>query len=357
MKVFLTGGTGFIGQALVGKIRARGWDLTVLLRDPKGAPAQWIAKKGGTLVQGDVTRADGLVAAMAGADVVIHNAGVYEIGVDAAIAARMQAVNVQGTENVLGAAGRAGAPRNLHVSSIVALGPSGLAPAPSAPADESKRHDARFLTDYERTKVEAHQAAERWRADGLPLSIVMPNAVVGANDHSDFGYFLRLTLLVGMGPIGFAPDAVYALVDVDALAEGVCLAAERARMGEDYLFCGEPQPLRALYDLWGRETRRMTPRVYVPRGVIRPLMALMEPLQRAAGLPAFMSRELVDNSRAHWNYSSAKAHRDLGWRHPAFADMWPPIIARERELMARRSGFLNKLRHQAVVEDSSRPLC
>ena len=122
-------------------------------------------------------------------------------------------------------------------------------------------------------------------------------------------------------------------------------------MGEDYLFCGEARPLRDLYDLWGRETGKLTPRVYAPRPVTRLAMALLEPLERAAGLPAFLSRELIDNSRAHWNYSSAKAERDLGWRHPAFADMWPPIVRRERDLMARRSGFLNKLRLQPVVED------
>jgi hypothetical protein len=51
------------------------------------------------------------------------------------------------------------------------------------------------------------------------------------------------------------------------------------------------------------------------------------------------------------SYSSAKALRELGWSHPSFAVIWPPIIRRERELMAGRSGFLNELRHQPVVAD------
>ena len=64
MKIFLTGGTGFIGQALVSSIRARGWSLTVLVRDPQSTPAQWIARQGATLVRGDVTESAGLAEAM-----------------------------------------------------------------------------------------------------------------------------------------------------------------------------------------------------------------------------------------------------------------------------------------------------
>src|SRR6516162_8102430 len=57
MKLFLTGGTGFIGQALVRRFSQRGWDLQVLVRDADSAPAGWIAKQGATLVRGDVTNA------------------------------------------------------------------------------------------------------------------------------------------------------------------------------------------------------------------------------------------------------------------------------------------------------------
>ncbi len=128
MKVFLSGGTGFIGQAVVSAIRRRGWDLSVLVRNPESPSAQWIARQGGKLVQGDVTRAQGLAEAMAGMDVAIHNAGVYEIGADAATIKRMQSVNVEGTRNFLSAALAAGVPRTVYVSSAVALGPSGRPP-------------------------------------------------------------------------------------------------------------------------------------------------------------------------------------------------------------------------------------
>jgi uncharacterized protein YbjT (DUF2867 family) len=56
MKVFLTGTTGFIGQALVRTMRGRGWDIQALVRDTQSAPARWLAQQVCTLLPGDVTR-------------------------------------------------------------------------------------------------------------------------------------------------------------------------------------------------------------------------------------------------------------------------------------------------------------
>jgi dihydroflavonol-4-reductase len=352
MKVFLTGGTGFIGQAIVRAMRGRGWEVHTLVRDMKSAPARWLAEKGCTLVTGDVTRIEGLADAMAGMDVVMHNAGVYELGADAATRERMQEVNVNGTDHVLGAALQAGVPRTVYVSSVVALGASSYAPEPAAVKDETHRPDGRYLTPYNRSKAEAHQAALAWRAKGLPLVIAMPNAVAGANDHSAFGYFLRMHLAGAMSPIAFGGDATLAFVDVHALAEGLCLAAERAPIGEDYIFSGEPLTIGAVFERFERYPGGMKVRLRLPRWFMRPQMMLVEPLQRAVGLPAVLSRDTVDQSRGHFNYTSAKAHRDLGWTHPGVDEMWDRIIRRERELMAERSGFLNKLRHQSVVDDA-----
>jgi dihydroflavonol-4-reductase len=352
MKVFLTGGTGFIGQAIVRAMRERDWQVHALVRDVRSLPAHWLAGKGCTLISGDVTRPDGLAAAMAGMDTVIHNAGVYEFGADAATRQRMQQVNVSGTDHVLGASFRAGVPRTVYVSSAVALGASGYAPEPAVVADETHRPDGRQLAPYNRSKAEAHQVALAWRAKGLPLVIAMPNAVVGANDHSMFGYFLRMHLAGVMSPVAFGGDCTLTLVDVDALAEGLCLAAEKAPAGEDYIFGGEPMTTAAMLQQFARFPGGMKVRMQLPRWLMRPPMLLLEPLQRAVGLPAVLSRDAVDQSRGHFNYSSAKAHRDLNWTHPGIDEMWDRIIRRERELMAARSGVINKLRHQSVLDDA-----
>lgn len=351
MRVFLTGATGFIGQALVRAMHKRGWHISALVRDTQGTSAQWLQQKGVSLVAGDVTQPNGLVQAMRGFDVVLHNAGVYEFGLDKASVERMFQVNVKGTENILGAALEAGVPRSFHVSSTMALGPSGYAPNSATMFDETKTHSGAYLTSYERSKVEAHLVALAYRKRGLALNILMPNAVAGINDHSIWGYFLRLHLLHAMVPMAFSKDMVISHVEVNALAEGMCLAIEKAAVGNDYLFAGEPVTLRELFQKFNRFPGGFKVRLWLPRWFMRPQMALLEPLQRWLGLPAFLSRDTVDGSKGHFYYSSAKARRDLGWGHPAPDVMWNSIVHGERALMKQRKGFLNRLRHQAVVLD------
>ena len=353
MKVFLTGATGFIGQALVRTMRKRGWQVHTLVRNLESTNARWLSKQGCKLFPGDITQPQGLSQAMAGNDVLIHNAGVYEFGVNAAVASVMQEVNVQGTNHVLGAAVQAGVPRTVYVSTVWALGGSSPAGQPAQLRDEKTEHSGVYQSPYERSKAEAHQVALDWRENGLPLIICMPNGVVGANDHSIFGYFLRLYLLRKMPPIAWGPNAMYSLVDVNSLAEGLCLAAEKAPIGEDYLFCGEPISLRGLFELWSRYPGGLVPRLWLPRWFMRPQMALLEPIQRWLGLPAFLSRETVDITRVHLNYSAAKAKRELGWKHPDIDTMWDAIVHAEQALMATRIGWLNKLRHQAVLDDNA----
>jgi hypothetical protein len=121
----------------------------------------------------------------------------------------------------------------------------------------------------------------------------MPNAVVGANDHSVFGYFLRLYLLGAMPPFAWGGDAVLSMVYVEALAEGLCLATANAPIEEDYLFCGEPLSIRGLFEMfeiWGRYPGRIVPRLWLPRSLIYWPMALLEPVQRMLDLPASRSR-------------------------------------------------------------------
>ena len=121
MKVFLTGGTGFIGQPLTKALLTRGWSVTALVRKPNTIQAQALSKIGAQLSTGDVTDCDSMRAAMNGADIVVHNAGHYEYGVDQAGKQRMHTINVTGTDNVLGLAHDLGIPRTVYVSTVQAF--------------------------------------------------------------------------------------------------------------------------------------------------------------------------------------------------------------------------------------------
>ena len=187
MKVFLTGGTGFIGQPLTKALLARGWSVTALVRKPNTLQAQGLSKIGAQLSTGDVTERESMRAAMNDADIVVHNAGHYEYGVDKAGKQRMHAINVTGTDNVLRVAHELGIQRTVYVSTVQAFGETG-----PKPRDETFKRYAPCRTTYEQSKTDAHEIALQHQQRGLPLVIVCPHAVIGANDHSSWGYFSRL---------------------------------------------------------------------------------------------------------------------------------------------------------------------
>ncbi len=82
---------------------------------------------------------------------------------------------------------------------------------------------------------------------------------------------------------------------------------------------------------------------------MRAQFMFVAPILRALGLPAFMSPDVADVTRVDLNYSSAKARRDLGWRHPDAATMWGRILAEERALVEQRHGLRARRRHLAVL--------
>ena len=125
MKVFLTGGTGFIGQHLTKALLAQAWEVTALVRKPDSPQAQTLAKMGARCMQGDVTDKESMRAGMTGKDIVIHNAAWYEVGIRPKDHQLMHAINVTGTDNVLSLAQELGIPRTVFVSSTTYYGDTG----------------------------------------------------------------------------------------------------------------------------------------------------------------------------------------------------------------------------------------
>jgi len=331
MRVFLTGGTGFIGQPLTKALLSRGWQVNVLVRNVDSPQGRALNKMGVQCVVGDVTDRESLRAGMSGAELVIHNAGHYEYGVDAAGRKRMQAVNVTGTENVLSLALELDIPRSVYVSSTLAFGDTG----PHL-RDETFERQVSCRTWYEQTKTDAHVIAQQYQQRGLPLIITCPNGVIGPNDHSPNGYFLRLYINKLMPPMAWSPGVIISWVEVHDLAEGIALAAEKGRLGETYIFAGEAISFREQLDYWARKPGALKVKFWLPSGMAAAFFWPLEPLQRLAGLPAFISRETVAAAAGNFYFSSEKAQKELGWRHCSAEEMWSNTIDAEIELQAKR---------------------
>jgi nucleoside-diphosphate-sugar epimerase len=302
---------------------------------------------GAQLATGDVTDRESMRASMTGADIVVHSAGHYEFGVGTSGRQRMQAVNVVGTENVLGLAHELCVERTVYVSTVVAFGETG-----THARDETFTRQVPSRTFYEQSKTDAHEIALRYRQHGLPLIIICPNSVVGVNDHSPWGYFLRLYVNRVMPPIAWSPNTMHALVYRDDVAEGIALAAEKGRIDEMYFLSGEVRSFREHLDFWTRKPGAFRPLIWLPARLAGLLFAPLEPLQRVLGLPAFISRETVLAASMNLYYSNEKAKRELGWSPRSAEAMWFATIDGEQELLPRRKGqsLIQRLKPLDIVD-------
>lgn len=331
MRVFLTGGTGFIGQPLTQALLDRDWQVTALVRTPDGAPARRLVQLGATLHKGDITDRESMRAGMRGADLVVHNAAWYEVGLDEDARRRMYNVNVTGTHNVLSLAEATGVPRVVYVSTIAVLGDTG-----DTRRDETFERESSHASFYEMTKTEAHEIALDYLRGGLPLIIVCPGFVIGPNDHSPWGYFARLYVNHALPPIAWSKTSIHAHVYIDDIAEGIALAAEKGGVGESYLLAGDIATMSDIFSVWATTPGGMKAHLWLPSKALALPFAAAEPLQRALGLPAFISAESVRGSTRDYNFSSDKAKRELGWNPRSYRETWLQTLAAERELKDRR---------------------
>lgn len=179
MKCFVTGASGFIGSNLVHELLARGHRVKALLRpgtEERGLLGQKFERVPGNLLDRQLLERE-----IAGCDWCFHLAACYHLWMRDY--RPMYAVNVEGTRNVLEAAGKAGCQKIVYTSTVGCIG----LPADNGhiePATEADTTSPDQLTGhYKRSKFQAEAVAmELFRKQGLPIVIVNPSAPVGPGD-------------------------------------------------------------------------------------------------------------------------------------------------------------------------------
>ncbi len=293
MKVLVTGGTGYLGRAVVGALAVRGHDLVIFARSASrsGLP--------GAAVDGDIRDQPALERAAAGCDAIVHSAALVSIW-----RRRRQdfdEVNVGGLRNVLAAAAALGTPRVLYTSSFVALPPRG-------------RTEPLLANDYQRTKVAADRLADEAVLEGRPLVRVYPGVVYGPGTFTEGNLVGRLIAdhLKRKLPGLVGPENRWSYAYVDDVAAGHCAALERGRVGGRYALGGENAPQRRVFEIVQQLTgRRPPPRIPFPAA---DLLGAAEELRVAlfGGTP-LLTRGAVEIFRHDWSLDSSDAIRDLGY--------------------------------------------
>lgn len=304
MRYFVTGATGFIGGELVRQLRAGGHDVVALVRDvKKAAPLEAL---GVALAQGDVTARGTLRAPMTGADGVFHLAAWYGVGGDTS---RAEAINVQGTRNVLEAMQALGVPKGVYTSSLAVNSDTR-----GMQVDEAYRFDGRHLSAYDATKARAHfEVAVPLMAQGLPLVIVMPGAVYGPDDTSQLGALLRdatagKRLMLPGGGTGLC------WAHVADVARGHLLAMERGEPGETYIIAGPCHTYREAFEAASRAAGTRLRASWLPPALLRALAGPTGAVERLLPLPADFSAEAMRVTGGTTYYGdNGRARRALGY--------------------------------------------
>lgn len=307
MKVFVTGGTGFIGGEVVRRLRERGDEVVCLARSPEKGEA--LAALGCELVAGDLGDAAVIRNGMQGCDAVIHAAAVYEVGIPASQRPAMYEANVAGTERVLRAALEAGIPKVVYVSTVGVFGNTHR-----KVVDESYVHPGReFTSYYEETKLEAHRIARRMIAEqGLPCVIVQPGGVYGPGDTSAIAALLD-QFLSGKMPLLPFPELGICLSHVEDVAAGILLALDRGRAGEAYVLSGPVTTVREAIGTVAAITGRKAPKHAIPTLLMRALTPLGPLVGRLMGQPPNL-RELISSADGVTFWAGhEKASRELGY--------------------------------------------
>ena len=299
MKVFVTGGNGFIGSVVVKRLLQCGHDVCCLLRPTSrteridGLPLE--------RVRGDVRDAASVQAGMRGCDATVHLASVSswrEIDSPA-----LTDVVEGGMRHVLEAAAKQAGHRVVFVSSVTAVNGS----------DEPRVFDehAPFTLDdpqltYALVKRRAEAQCRRAVERGVPVVIVNPAEVYGPADTA----FVSAGNLIDFSrakPVVVCTGGT-SVVYVDDVAAGIVSALERGRPGERYILGGENLTIRQLAELFLELVGRRSTIVTLPNRLIRRLTRVATALR----IPLPYDPRVIPYATRYWFVDGSKARRELG---------------------------------------------
>ncbi|APT57337.1 NAD-dependent dehydratase [Roseomonas gilardii] len=305
-KVLVTGASGFLGSAVARSLLARGLEVRALIRPT--SPRGNLSGLGFEVVQGDLTDAASLAAALKGMRYLFHVAADYRLWApDPSVMTR---ANVEGTRNLMRAALKEGVERIVYTSSVATLRLAGA----TGPVDEtSPAAPQEAIGVYKRSKTWAERVVEEMVAkERLPAVIVNPSTPIGPRDirPTPTG---RMILDAARGKMPAFVDTGLNFAHVDDIAAGHLLAFERGRIGERYILGGENVSLKELLSVIAGLTGRKPPRISLPRGPLYPLAYGFEAVARITGKEPLLTVDGLRMSRYRMFFSSAKAERELGY--------------------------------------------
>jgi farnesol dehydrogenase len=295
MRVLVTGGTGYLGSAVVHALARRGHDPFVFARRAGNVALPGVA------VKGDVRDRRAVEDAVRRVDAVCHTAALVSLWQPRA--QDFDDVNVGGLKTVLDACESAGIERIVYTSSFLARPPRGA----SAPIEAN---------DYQRTKVRGHELARAAASRGLPLVILYPGVIYGPGVQTEGNLVGRLVRdhLRGRLPGIIGSSHIWSCAHVDDVAAAHVRALEMARPRDEFVLGGENVPQIHIFEVVRDLTGRPLP-ARIPTAAALAAGAAAEAWAALTGRPPFVTRGAVNIFRHDWPLDSSASVERLDY-HP-----------------------------------------
>ena len=297
-RLLITGGTGFIGKALVEKLYELGYDLRLFVRDTSNI-APFKDFKGVEYFIGDITNLGDIKRASEDIDVIFHLAAYT--GIWAENKSIYDEINVKGTKNIAQVALEKDI-RLLYVSSFTALGPT-----PEEPVDENYEKTGKFYLEYERTKYEAKKIIEDYFEKGLNGIMFYPGIVYGPGDFNIFGemlYDIVRGKFLGCPGNG---ESMACFSYVDDVVDAMIKVLEREDINrEDFILGGENIEFVKYLDMIADIADKKEPR-HFPMVFAKAYGWICELGAKITKNTPYITRDTLDSFELDRAYSSEKA--------------------------------------------------
>jgi dihydroflavonol-4-reductase len=310
MHCFVTGASGFIGSNLVRELLARGHRVKALVRP--GSDLRALAGLEFERVTGDVSDHELLTREIKGCDWCFHVAASYHLWLRSY--KPMYAANVDGTRNVIEAAGKAVCQRIVYTSTVGCVGLPKISKGMPTPADESSEiSPAQLTSHYKRSKWLAEEVALEFAHKDYPVVIVNPTAPVGPCDVKPTP--------TGQVIVDFLNRRLPAYLDtglnwvhVRDVAIGHILAAEKGRMGDRYILgnANGNWTMREMLATLERITGIRAPKIKVPYVIALAAAYVNETAAFVTGIPPRAPLAGVRMARHKMWFDPSKAVHQLG---------------------------------------------
>ena len=319
--LLVTGGTGFLGAALVPRLIARGYDVHLLVREGSPPSDERAHRHVGDLSDEAALRRTVRAVASRGAGAGIVHAGAL-ISYRSRDAALARTVNVEATRTLLDAARRSGIARFLFVSSVVTVG---HAPDERVALDEEADFNGHELRS---SYIDTKRAAEEdvlAAGDELDVVVCNPGAVFGPSERiSNTDRFLQV---VARGRLArLAPPGSLSVVGVSDVAAGIVLALERGARGRRYILTESVWTFRDVFALIARALGAGERRVRVPAPLWSLIAGAATLVDRVRPLQ-HVTPESLRILGAHFRFDATRARRELGFAPRPFVEVLGETIA------------------------------